>query len=94
MPQEKGEEIEDQGLHLDLAPGETEAARVLVQLELTETIDRHGQRLRAAALGKRSEEHKAAVRTPAVSRCQFRSASPANYRKTPRATRNLEGDGK
>jgi hypothetical protein len=43
MPQEKGEEIEDQRLHLDLVPGEAEAARVLVQLELTETIDRHGQ---------------------------------------------------
>jgi hypothetical protein len=92
MPQEKGEEIEDQRLHLDLVPGETEAARVFVQLELTETIDRHGQRLLAAALSKRSEEHKAGVRTPGRLFLSISVCLAGKVIGKPRATRNLEGE--
>ncbi|MDX8466414.1 hypothetical protein RFM26_12040 [Mesorhizobium sp. VK23B] len=43
MSEQNGEEIEDQGLHLDLAFAETKGAGILVKLEVAETINSHRQ---------------------------------------------------
>ncbi|WP_245464821.1 MULTISPECIES: hypothetical protein [unclassified Mesorhizobium] len=43
MPQQHGEEIEDQGLHLDLASGAAKGAGVFVELEVAEAMNSHRQ---------------------------------------------------
>ncbi|WP_246688427.1 MULTISPECIES: hypothetical protein [unclassified Mesorhizobium] len=41
MPQQNGEKIEDQGLHLDLPSGETKRAGILAKFEVAEAIESH-----------------------------------------------------
>jgi hypothetical protein len=54
MPQQSGEEIEDQRLHRELATGQAKAASFLAQLEIAEAIGSHRQRPFLHPIGVRS----------------------------------------